>query len=1518
MATIDGSNSGETLTGTGDADLVHALGGADTVNAQGGADTVYGGDARDTLNGGDGDDTLYGEGDKDTLRGDAGNDTLIGGASQDRLTGGTGSDTFVYLVAGDSAGSEQDVILDFAPAEDRIDLAGLLGALDLAWGGTTATPNGVWTGAINGNTLVYADLSGDTTADFRIQVNGLHALTPAQFVGVATPGGPGPALTSDTAATSEDGVQSAAGNVLANDPAAGLTVIAVRSGASIGTVGDALAGTFGSLSLAADGGYTYTLDNAAAAVQALAAGQTVQEVFTYTATNGDGSSSTTLSIAVSGANDTATLGGTASGSVTEDGATTATGTLTVSDADAGQSSVQARSNVAGSYGSFSVTAAGSWTFQLANGAANVQALNQGQSVSDTFTVTSQDGTAQRIITITVNGSDETGGNVINGSNGGETINGTAGADTINALGGADTVNAQGGADTVHGGDARDTLRGGDGDDTLFGDGDKDSLYGDAGNDTLIGGASQDRLTGGSGRDVFKYLAAGDSSGSLQDVILDFAQGQDLIDVSGLLSGTDLAWGGTKAIPVAFGVWYGPVGSNTVVYADVSGDAIADFRVQVNGSFQFTPDDFVLGNRPTGGDEPPQPVSDAALVSEEGYPMRSRTVLGTTAVGDVLGNDGGPDLVVTAVRSGTTSGTVGTALVGTYGSLTLQADGSFLYVLDNDSAIVQALPAAVEVEDTFVYTASNANGDAEATLSIFIFGADENPTAITGTEYGDLLTTSAVPDIVQALGGPDVVDAGRGDDVVYGGEGADTLSGGSDDDELHGDAGDDRLNGGTGADVLAGGAGADVFQYLAAGDSVPVAPDVILDFTPAEDRIDLSALLGATNLVWGGTTPTSNGVWLGAAGGRTIVYADVTGDAAPDVRIELDGAPALTPAVFFGVTQPGGGSMPAPVGDVAAVAEDGVPAATGNVLANDNGPSLSVTAVRFGASAGTVGTALDGAYGVLTLGADGSYTYALDNAASGVQGLSAGQTVQDVFTYTAGNGSGSVAATLTVTVHGADEVATGLANFVGTDNGETLTGTPGRDLINSRAGGDTVYGLAGNDTIYGGNGGDALNGGDGDDQLFGEGDGKYGDSLNGEAGDDVLAGGIGHDSLRGGTGSDRFVFLSVEESTYDDQDIILDFEQGQDVIDLAALLGAAELDWNGTVAAPNRIWYSGGSTTQVYADFTGDTAPEFRIQVNGSLTLTPADFIGVSPPAGGESAPAPLPDIAVLGEDNVLAAAGNVLANDGGGGLGVTAVRSAAASGTVGAALAGTYGSLTLGADGAYTYSLDNAAAVVQALAAGQTVLEVFTYTAANTKGDVEATLTFSIAGMNDAPKASDTSAATVEDTTLAGTLPPASDDTGDVVTYALTTAALHGTVVVNGDGAFSYAPDANWSGSDSFGYRVFDALGQTNGYTVSVAVSAVDEVYLAGPGDETFPGAPGADVFVFADGFGQDTITGFTVGEDRIDLSGVLNPDWTTFADVQAAAAQVGDDTLIDLGGGNTITLVGVPVTNLSAADFLL
>src|SRR3546814_12560639 len=48
------------------------------------------------------------------------------------------------------------------------------------------------------------------------------------------------------------------------------------------------------------------------------------------------------------------------------------------------------------------------------------------------------------------------------------------------------------------------------------------------------------------------------------------------------------------------------------------------------------------------------------------------------------------------------------------------------------------------------------------------------------------------------------------------------------------------------------------------------------------------------------------------------------------------------------------------------------------------------------------------YGTLTLNADGSYSYALDNANSAVQGLSAGQILTEIFSYTITDGDGDPA------------------------------------------------------------------------------------------------------------------------------------------------------------------------------------------------------------------------------------------------------------------------------------------------------------------------------------------------------------------------------------------------------------------------------------------------------------------------------------------------------------------------------
>ncbi len=72
-----------------------------------------------------------------------------------------------------------------------------------------------------------------------------------------------------------------------------------------GSVGSSLAGAFGSINIAADGSYTYTVDNNNSTVQALrTSGQTILDVFTYTMTDSGGLSSTTqITVTIQGAND---------------------------------------------------------------------------------------------------------------------------------------------------------------------------------------------------------------------------------------------------------------------------------------------------------------------------------------------------------------------------------------------------------------------------------------------------------------------------------------------------------------------------------------------------------------------------------------------------------------------------------------------------------------------------------------------------------------------------------------------------------------------------------------------------------------------------------------------------------------------------------------------------------------------------------------------------------------------------------------------------------------------------------------------------------------------------------------------------------------------------------------------------------------------------------------------------------------------------------------------------------------
>lgn len=84
-------------------------------------------------------------------------------------------------------------------------------------------------------------------------------------------------------------------------------------------------------------------------------------------------------------------------------------------------------------------------------------------------------------------------------------------------------------------------------------------------------------------------------------------------------------------------------------------------------------------------------------------------------------------------------------------------------------------------------------------------------------------------------GNDTLRGHAGEDTMDGGADADLLNGGADDDSLAGGEGADLLLGGGGNDTLSGGAGSDVFAFNGMS-----GVDLITDFAPGEDRIDLSA------------------------------------------------------------------------------------------------------------------------------------------------------------------------------------------------------------------------------------------------------------------------------------------------------------------------------------------------------------------------------------------------------------------------------------------------------------------------------------------------------------------------------------------------------------------------------------------------------------------------------------------------------------------------------------------------------
>jgi len=150
------------------------------------SDSLYGNSAANQIKGGAKNDTLYGRSGSDVLDGGTGNDKLYGQSGKDTLFGGSGADAFVFRALSDSRGSSIDTVKDFRRGTDHIDLREIDANTKIAGDQAFSFLGQVGFHGKAGELrfadgIVSGDVNGDRSADFKITVAGLSALSKGDF-----------------------------------------------------------------------------------------------------------------------------------------------------------------------------------------------------------------------------------------------------------------------------------------------------------------------------------------------------------------------------------------------------------------------------------------------------------------------------------------------------------------------------------------------------------------------------------------------------------------------------------------------------------------------------------------------------------------------------------------------------------------------------------------------------------------------------------------------------------------------------------------------------------------------------------------------------------------------------------------------------------------------------------------------------------------------------------------------------------------------------------------------------------------------------------------------------------------------------------------------------------------------------------------------------------------------------------------------------------------------------------------
>ncbi|MGG6242578.1 VCBS domain-containing protein [Nodosilinea sp. AN01ver1] len=429
-------------------------------------------------------------------------------------------------------------------------------------GGNVTVPGG---GNFQVRTGVTADSLVEAAETFSLTATYTSGGTKnAVGIGTIQDGNGLPAAVNDTNSISEDAIAPVTGNVLLND-GTGLTLVELQVGATTTTnPAQPLVGSYGSLTWASDGTYSYSLDNSKPTVQAITVGQSLNEVFTYTISNGGGGSDTaTLTITINGTNDAPVLdldstqpgtGYVAVYDPTAGAKAIAPPTLTITDIDDPTLTSVTFTLVNRLNGSDEQLVVGTLpsgitasAYDPTTGTLTLKGLASLSAYQSAIAAVAYENTAlfpnrqNRTVDITLSdgkASSNTATTLVqwaggtNGTNGNDIIYGVNPDGSISGLSNPDIFYGYGGDDIITGGSDTDVIFSGLGNDVISAGGGNDSTYGEAGSDVINGGSGNDYLDGGDDDDVL-------SGGSGHDWLIGGA-GADVLNGG---SGDDVLIGG---------------------------------------------------------------------------------------------------------------------------------------------------------------------------------------------------------------------------------------------------------------------------------------------------------------------------------------------------------------------------------------------------------------------------------------------------------------------------------------------------------------------------------------------------------------------------------------------------------------------------------------------------------------------------------------------------------------------------------------------------------------------------------------------------------------------------------------------------------------------------------------------------------------------------------------------------------------------------------------------------------------